>query len=208
MKIINYKSGRNMYILILLIAFFSCKNEQSKPETDTKESTHALAGSQDNANSSNESEFNIPDACTLITNDEVKNIFHVKSNVAHVDISSGIKPNTKTCNFYWDEGENKVNIIIQIQIHSGSGGTATAFIQDLTKNGLVINGMDQRVQYDTFDAAGDLGAFSLEQRRCFWAGNDKYSFMVVFNTSNPSEKENKEILSNLAKALNKSLAKI
>lgn len=208
MKIINYNSGRNMYILILLIAFFSCKNEQVNPETNTKEPMNAMTASQANANTDNEAEFNVPDACTLITNDEVKGVFHVKSNVASLDISSGLKPNTKTCNFYWDGESSPMNIIIQIQSHSDTGVSATAYVENLIKNGMAINGFDDRLKFTSFDAGEKSGAFSFEQRRCFWAGNDSYSFMVVFNNSNPNEQENKEMLSNLAKVLNKNLAKL
>ncbi len=200
-----------MVIFFLIIALFSCKNEQPKADGTQQATTETSTPDTSKANEELTKNVEIPDACTIITDEAIKKIFHVKSNVAHVNISSGLKPYSRTCSFYWDEVNAKSNIIIQIQHHtkdSGLGESANAYIQNLVNVGMVIGGEDNPIPYNAFDAAGKPGAFSFQQSRCFWAANDQYSFMIVVNVQNADEKAKSEMLYNLAKELNANLAKL
>lgn len=201
----------NMFVLISILTLLSCKNESKQPSDDLNQSQPSLAADAEQSTPNHDANREIPDVCSLIDVEVVKAIFNVPGNVGKVDISSGLKPYAKTCNFYWDNGDMRSNIIIQIQEHtpeSGLGTSATRYIDEMVTQGLAIQGVNERIPFNAFDAGGRPGAYSFPQSRCFWAADDFYSFMVVANIGGGDEKRNTEALGKLAKALNGNLAKV
>lgn len=198
-----------MYIMIFLLAIISCKSEVNNSDT-TIDETKEVAADTIKSVANDNGELIIPDPCTLITDKEIKEIFHVQSNVAHVDISSGLKPNTRTCNFYWDVDGNRTGIILQIQAHtqhSDLSMTPQIYVQDLVSKGMEIRGIGERIPYVGFDAAGMSGAYSFQQGRYFWAANETYSFMLVLQIPNTEEKTTTNSIQQLTKILKKAVDK-
>ncbi|HRO07625.1 MAG TPA: hypothetical protein PK047_02085 [Saprospiraceae bacterium] len=209
MKIVLEKSGI-MYTLILLLAFISCKNEHNSTEITTDETTEVVQEDAIKDNILENGELIIPDPCTLVTDDDIKKLFNVQSKVAHVDISSGLKPNTKTCNFYWDVNGNRTGIILQIQAHTQDSElnmSPDTYVQDLVNRGMEIRGISERIPYISFDAAGKSGAYSFQQGRYFWAANEKYSFMLVLQILNAEEKSITKSVQGLTEILKEAVQK-
>ncbi len=201
-----------MYIFFIVIAFLSCKNEptteNSVLDNIQQESTVVSTTEASDENQPMTAIKELPDACSLISNEAIKKFFQVKSNVGHVDITSSLKPNTRTCNFYWDGENSKSNVIVELRNYSGeSEATANTTIQNLVNVGMLVNGIDNPIPFNVFDAAGKNGAYSDAQARYFWAYNDQYSFMVVANVSGFDEKSKLALIKNLAKELNANFAK-
>ncbi len=211
MKIRNIRLD-SMSVLFFLFTILACKNDQVISDVNQVQMNQPVVTGSSVTTTETKDLPEIPTPCALITPEDVKKIFNIKPNVGMIDISSGLKPDTKTCNFYWNnEKEISSNIIIEIQQHTQGvdmGASPTKYIEELISVGMEIRGISERIPFIAFDAAGKQGAYSFKQGRFFWAANDTYKFMVVVNIVGAEEKDISSAVAKLAEILNENLDKL
>lgn len=140
----------------------------------------------------------VPDACTLITVEEVAKILGVDAMKVNLkDGSNKITATTRSCFFRWATSSNpNEGILIQVQknpIPDEYAEWPTLFIDSKIQNGeQTFDGTDVNYKYTKWDFVGDAGCYSFEAGKYHWRVADDFVFMVAFNTGAGKSKQLKQ----------------
>ncbi len=132
----------------------------------------------------------IPDACSLITEDQVETIFGLpKGSVALKDGSSPQATKSRACFFRWETDANpNAGILIQVQknpVPEEYAEWPTLFIESKIEGGeQTFDGSGISYKFEKWDEAGDAGCFSYEAGKYHWRIADDYLILLAFNTNN------------------------
>ena len=170
------KPIQNMFLMLVLLTFLSCKND-----TKTNEATES-----NSALPTNPENLTVPSSCSFLTVEWLKaNLNLQDKEVTIKDASDPAKKDYTSCFFKWvnSNEEPDAGILIQIMInpvYDEFPMWVTKFITaKLTDGESTVDGQPA-VKYKKF-TAGLEGAYSYDMKRFYWRNDDKFLFMLAFN---------------------------
>ena len=128
---------------------------------------------------------NVPDACTLITIEEIASVIGVNSADISVKDGSNLRAlNVRSCFFRWEHnGAPNSGVLVQAQsnpLPEEFPNWGTTYIKAKIESG------DKTLEgatflYKPFNGGGVEGAYNHEMKKYFWRLNDEIIYTLTFN---------------------------
>ena len=134
---------------------------------------------------------NVPDACSLLTTQEIATALGVDANSISVKDGSNLKSlNVRSCFFRWEhDGIPNSGVLIQAQsnpLPDDFPTWSTTYIKSKMESG--EKSMDgETFLYKPFNGGGVEGAYNHSQSKYFWRLDDKLIYTITFNV--PSDEQ-------------------
>ena len=173
-----------------------------------KPGTQATSGSFSNSPSVNQdpSKFakskkailnSVPDACALISVNEVAKILGIDPDaIKQKDASHTKSPFTRSCFYKWDGASANTGILLQVQANPVAEEYAewvSLFVESKRTSGEKEMGTNETFKYKKLEGLGDDGSYSHRLGKYFWRDGNNYAFMVAFNTNSAPEVQMKNV---------------
>lgn len=127
----------------------------------------------------------VPDACTLLTTEEIASTIGVDAGIISVKDGSNLQSlNVRSCFFRWEHnGVPNSGVLVQAQsnpLPEEFPNWATTFIKSKIESG--DKTLDGEVfLYKPFNGGGIEGAYNHTMNKYFWRKNDKIIYTLTFN---------------------------
>jgi hypothetical protein len=191
---------------LLILSIFSCKNDNSNNKLEPIDPV--LVNGAPPVDPKN---LKVPSAASMITAAEVQDILNTSGNVVAKESNDPTNDKSKSCFFKWDDPNTpNAGILIQVManpVYEDYPEYIANFVSSKLKEGETVMGQDTPTMYKEFDANGRPGAYSFQQARFYWAGDNNYLFMLAFNVSTLSESKMVKAAEKIAKIVNRNFAK-
>ncbi|HAQ37447.1 MAG TPA: hypothetical protein DCX89_07930 [Saprospirales bacterium] len=186
------------FLLLLLAAFVSCKNEPKNEEnaegTEKVDTTDVNAGL-------NISPVELPDPCTIISPEDLGKLFgidpkSVNSNKSDMKGSQGF---AESCFITWDQKGEEMGLFIQFQknpLHGELENYASSFINALVENGEMGYPDNKPNKYTRLSGVGLDAAYSVNMGKFVTRKDDEV--VVVMFVRNDAQKKN---IANIGKSV-------
>lgn len=168
-------------LTLFAILLSSCSGCDKKPELNQKEKDKLAAPKKE----VKKYDPNVPDACTLLTTQEIASIIGVDASGISVKDGSNLQSTTvRSCFFRWEHnGVPNSGLLVQAQsnpLPDDFPNWATTYIKSKIESG------DKTVDGDTFlykpfDGGGIEGAYNHQMNKYFWRKNDQIIYTLTFN---------------------------
>lgn len=149
------------------------------------------------ANIDQETLSGVPDACALISTQEIAKIFGIKSGaINQKDASHTKSPFTRSCFYRWDGASANTGILLQVQANPVAEEYAewvTLFVESKRTSGEKEMGNNETYKYEKLEGLGDDGSYSHRLGKYVWRVGNDYAFMVAFNTNSAAEVQMKNV---------------
>ena len=127
----------------------------------------------------------VPDACSLITTEEIAAIINVKAADISIKDASNLKSRTtRSCFFRWEhQGVPNSGVLIQAQsnpLPEDFPEYITTYINSKKESGEKSMDGDTFV-YKPFNGGGVEGAYNHDQSKYLWRVNDEIIYTITFN---------------------------
>jgi len=193
---------KNMFfILLMLAAFVSCKNEPKTEDAEAKEQ----ADSTDVNSGLTISPIDLPDPCTILSADDIAKLFGVdpKSVTSSKADMNGSQGFSESCFLSWDQKGKNMGLFIQFQknpLHGEIENYAGGYINALVENGEVGYPDNTPNRYIRMSGVGVDAAYS-EVLGKFVARKDDEVVLVMFLRNDAQKKDIKSIGSKVAEVI-------
>lgn len=167
-----------------MLVVLGCKNENAPVDQKIEE----LA----KAKTIDPKELSLPDACSMITDVKIKEIFNLKEVTININTASNPEnQGSKSCFFKWDDLDTpNAGILIQLQtnpIYGEYNEYISQFVKSKLTDGETMLGDDKPMIYKKFEAGTLEGAYSFQQAKFYWNIGNNYLVMLAMNISTLSE---------------------
>jgi len=139
----------------------------------------------------------VPDACALISVDQIAKIFGVTADaISQKDASHTKSPFTRSCFYRWDGASPNTGILVQVQgnaVAEEFAGWVSLLVESKRTSGEKAMGSDETFKYKKLEGLGDDGSYSHHLGKYIWRDGDNYAFMVAFNTNSAPEVQMKNV---------------
>lgn len=197
---------RQILFALLVTSIFACKNDTSGKTLETIDPV-AVNGQPP----VDPKTLTVPSAAELITAAEVEDILSTGSPVSAKESNDPTNDKNKSCFFKWDDPNTpNAGILIQVMtnpVYEDYPEYIANFVSSKIKEGEMMMGQDTPIKYSEFEVAGRPGAYSFQQARFYWAGDNNYLFMLAFNVSTLSESKMVKAAEKIAKIVNSNFSK-
>ncbi len=128
---------------------------------------------------------NVPDACTLITTQQIAAVIGVDPSGISIKDGSNLKSlNVRSCFFRWEhEGVPNSGVLVQAQsnpLPDDFPNWSTTYIKSKIEGG--EKSLDNEVfLYKPFNGGGIEGAYNHEMSKYFWRLDDQLIYTITFN---------------------------
>lgn len=171
---------------LLLISMFACKNDSSGNKLQNVDPSKMEGGAPVDPK-----KLTVPSACEMISVTEVQDILSTKSGVMLKESNDPNNNQVKSCFFKWeDQSMTNPGILIQVMtnpVFDDYPQYVSTYVTSKLTEGEMVMGQEAPKKYKKFDAAGRDGAYSFDQARFYWTGDNNFMFMLAFNVSNLDE---------------------
>jgi hypothetical protein len=197
---------KQILFAFLIISVFSCKNDNTNNKLEPIDPAQV-----NGAPPVDPKTLTVPSAASLITAAEVEDILDTSSPVNAKESNDPTNDKSKSCFFKWDDPNTaNAGILIQIManpVYEDYPEYISNFVSSKLKEGEMVMGNDKPEMYKEFNASGKPGAYSFQQARFYWAGDNNYLFMLAFNVSTLSESKMVKAAEKIAKIVNGNFSK-
>ncbi len=178
---------------------FKMANDKSKQNSGAKVSENTVVKNtvaptkSDNDASSTDGQIlsSVPNACALISVEEIANILGVPAaDIKQNDASHTRSPYTRSCFFRWDGASANTGVLLQVQanpVQEEYAEWVTLFVSSKRTSGEKTMGTNETFKYDKLEGLGDDGSYSHRLGKYIWRDGNKYAFMIAFNTNSAKE---------------------
>ncbi len=198
---------RNVAFILLLVAAFGCKNDNSNNSVSPADMTMKPVM----VPATDPKDLKIPSACEMIGETEIQKILNLAG--APVNIKEADDPGnmtTRSCFFKWDDANTpNAGILIQIltnPVYSEYPEYVSKFVTSKLTDGETMMGSDNPSVFKKFKSGNTVGAYSFEQGKFYWNLNNDYLFMLVYNVSTLSEEKMVKSAEAIVAEVNKNFA--
>lgn len=181
---------RNVIILFFIVLLVACKNDNTN---NNQISPADLVLKPDTSAATDPSQLNIPDACAMISDAQLKSILSITAP-APLDIKPANDPSNtsaKSCFFKWEDlSTPNAGVLIQIMtnpVYDEYPEYISNYVSSKLTEGETVLGSDAATRYKKFSSGDVVGAYSFDQSRFYWSFGNDYLFMLAFNVSTLSE---------------------
>lgn len=197
---------KQILFALFLVSMLACKNDNTNSKLESVDPSQVSGAAPVDPKT-----LNVPKACELISAAQVQDILGTKSPVNLKESNDPNNDKTKSCFFKWDDANTaNAGILIQVMtnpVFDDYPQYISTFIDTKLKEGEMMMGQDTPIKYGKFDADGKPGAYSFQQARFYWAGDNNYLFMLAFNVSTLSEGNMVDAAEEIAEIINENFAK-
>lgn len=175
----------------------SCGPDQDKPSNPdvvVKDDGNTTITKEDKTKPAyTPSNLPLPDACSLVSRNEVATILGVPAEDLEIKDGSGSSNHARACFFKWIGNRPNAGILIQVQknpVGDEFPTWATSFVESKRTMGESdFSGGDENFKYDKLEGLGDDGSYSYDLGKYFWRVGDDYVYMVAFNEDMSASKQ-------------------
>lgn len=196
---------KQLLFSLFVIFLIACKNDSSSNKLEAIDPTAVNGKAPVDPKT-----LTVPNAVDMITVAEVQDILDTNSPVNAKESNDPTNDKSKSCFFKWDDPNTpNAGILIQVManpVFEDYPQYISTFVSSKLKEGEMVIGQDAPITYKEFDANGKPGAYSFQQARFYWAGDNDYLFMLAFNVSTLSESKMVKAAEKIAKIVNKNFA--
>jgi len=141
----------------------------------------------------------VPDACALITKEEIAKIFGISAGaISEKDASHTKSPYTRSCFYRWEGASPNTGILLQVQANPVAEEYAewvSLYVESKRTTGEKEMGSNDTYRYKKLEGLGDDGSYSHRLGKYVWRDANNYVFMVAFNTNSAPEVQMKNVKS-------------
>lgn len=129
----------------------------------------------------------VPDACALISVDQIAQILGVQPEaIAQKDASHTKSPFTRSCFYRWDGASPNTGVLLQVQgnpVAEEYAEWVSLFVESKRTTGDKEMGTNETHKYEKMEGLGDDGSFSHRLGKYVWRDGNNYAFLLSFNTN-------------------------
>jgi len=168
-----------LFLTVLLAGCTGCQDSEAKKVAENikkKEAAYEPPPTYD---------ANVPDACSLLTTQEIASAMGVDANGISIKDGSNLRSlNVRSCFFRWEhDGVPNSGVLIQAQsnpLPDDFPAWVSTYIKSKIESG--EKSMDgETFIYKPFNGGGIEGAYNHQQSKYFWRVDDKLIYSITFN---------------------------
>ncbi len=147
----------------------------------------------------------LPDACSLLTIEDIQEILNVPADEIQVkDGSTARAGHAKSCFFKWIGKRINAGLLVQVQknpVGDEFPEWPTSFVASKRTSGESnFSGDGETYKYSKFEGLGDDGSYSYNLEKYIWRTGNDYVYMIAFN-EDMTEAEQKDAALRLGKKI-------
>ncbi len=180
-----------LFVLALLVV--SCKPDTPSNVEVKDDGNTVITKADPDAPAFVPSDLPLPNACQLVTRDEIGRLMNIDGGDIEVKDGSAGSDHSKACFFKWVGQRPNAGILIQVQknpVGDEFPGWATSFVESKRTMGESdFTGGSENFKYKDLEGLGDDGAYSYEMGKYFWRTGNDYVYMLAFNEDMSASKQ-------------------
>lgn len=180
---------RLIIFFLALFLFAACKNEPKEQVSALEDRDNITFNEQAYVNDLPENPIQLPDPCSLISKDELSEMFGVP--VSDITIKKGLggqgqgPQNTSSCFMTWEKGGDRGGFLLQLMknpLYGEFDGWAASYIDVLEKNGETSYPDNIQYKYTPFEGLGDAAVFNNDLDKVFWRNGEELVVGMIFRS--------------------------
>ncbi len=183
--------GKMSAFLMIAVLIFSCGSDSAeKPKNQFVQDSEGTVEAKPPKKESpqlNYSKLPVPDACTLLSPEDIQEILGIDATEIQVkDGSHPSSPYARACFFKWiSDSRPNAGMLVQAQVNPVGDEFptwATSFIESKRTGGESdFSGTGEVYKYTKLEGIGDDGSYSYELGKYLWRTGNEYVYMIAFN---------------------------
>lgn len=170
-------------------------NSMKKPQKPGTEAAQGTLTNKPNGNqdpstlpkSDRQKLASVPDACALISVDQIAKILGVQPEaISQKDASHTKSPFTRSCFYRWDGASPNTGVLLQVQgnpVAEEYAEWVSLFVESKRTTGDKEMGTNETHKYEKMEGLGDDGSYSHRLGKYVWRDGNNFAFLLSFNTN-------------------------